>query len=202
MLGAHLDSVLDGPGLNDNASGVSTLLALAESLAAGPQPRLTVRFGFWAAEEFGTLGSASYVRGLSGADAQRIRAYLNLDMVGSPNAARFVYQGFGNEPGGVADGITQSLLAAFDALDAPAIPVDLGGGSDHAQFDARGIPTGGVFSGLSPLTEEEASLFGGVAGEPADPCYHLACDVRSNVDVDAAVLLGSAIAAVVEELAL
>ena len=68
MLGGHLDSVLGGPGLNDNGSGVATLLALAESVAAGEQPQATVRFGFWGAEEFGDIGSGEYVASLSEAE--------------------------------------------------------------------------------------------------------------------------------------
>ena len=44
------------------------------------------------------------------------------------------------------------------------------------------MPTGGLFSGIAPLTDAEAQLFGGDAGQPADPCYHLACDTRANVD--------------------
>ena len=41
MAGAHLDSVPDGPGVNDNGSGVATLLEVAEDVraaAAGPRP--------------------------------------------------------------------------------------------------------------------------------------------------------------------
>ena len=62
MLGGHLDSVLAGPGINDNGSGVSTLLAMAEAVADGPRPASTVRFAFWAAEEFGDIGSQQYVQ--------------------------------------------------------------------------------------------------------------------------------------------
>ena len=91
MLGGHLDSVLAGPGINDNGSGVATLLAMAESVADGPAPASTVRFAFWAAEEFGDIGSRQYVQALSQAEREQIRAYLNLDMVASPNAGLFVY---------------------------------------------------------------------------------------------------------------
>ena len=37
MLGAHLDSVMDGPGINDNGSGVAMLLELARALASQPE---------------------------------------------------------------------------------------------------------------------------------------------------------------------
>ena len=32
MVGAHLDSVPEGPGMNDNASGAAAVLAVAEAL--------------------------------------------------------------------------------------------------------------------------------------------------------------------------
>ena len=199
MLGGHLDSVLDGPGINDNGSGVATLLALAASIAAQPQAVATIRIGFWSAEEFGDLGSADYVSRLSSDGLSRISAYLNLDMVGSPNPGRFVYDEPTSPTG--SDELTQSLLTALEALGAPARALDLGGGSDHFAVGQAGIPVGGVFSGLDPMAPEDAPLFGGIALAPMDPCYHLACDTPDNVDLDSAALLGQAIANVLERLA-
>ncbi len=198
MLGGHLDSVLDGPGINDNGSGVATLLAIAASLSRQPQPAATVRFGFWTGEELGDLGSAAYVAGLPEGDFARFGAYLNLDMVSSPNAARFVYANAGAPAGSGA--ITDDLLAALDALGAPGQALDIGPASDHYAFQQAGIAIGGVFSGLGPLTPDQAALFGGRAGVPADACYHLACDTRANVDIENGRLLGQAIAEVLQEL--
>ena len=49
-------------------------------------------------------------------------------------------------------------------------------------MDAR-IPVGGLFSGASELkTEEQAALFGGSAGDPMDPCFHLACDRPDQIN--------------------
>jgi Zn-dependent M28 family amino/carboxypeptidase len=199
MLGGHLDSVLDGPGINDNGSGVATLLSLAASVAAQPRPQSTLKFGFWSAEEFGDLGSFAYVDALDPTARGLIDAYLNLDMVGSPNPGRFVYDEASSPHG--SDALTASLLAAFEALGAPAGTIDTGGSSDHYAFAVAGIPVGGVFSGLAPMTPQDADLFGGVANEPMDPCYHLSCDTRGNVDLANAVLLGQATANVLAELA-
>src|SRR5690606_12607214 len=99
MVGAHLDSVPVGPGINDNASGTSALLAIAAALAELPEPVATVRFAFWGAEEGGPFGSQAYVDALDGAGVAEIGAYLNIDMIGSPNGVTFVY----DEPG-AADG--------------------------------------------------------------------------------------------------
>jgi Zn-dependent M28 family amino/carboxypeptidase len=200
MLGGHLDSVLDGPGINDNGSGVATLLAIAASVAAAGTPHTTVRFAFWAAEEFGDLGSADYVRDLDQGELERIDTYLNLDMVGSPNPARYVYDDALAAPG--SERLRDALLDALDALGQPGTTTDLSGSSDHYAFELAGVATGGVFSGLAPLTEQEARTFGSEANIPADACYHLACDGRDNVNLQSAVTLGQAVAQVLAELAL
>jgi aminopeptidase Y len=199
MLGGHLDSVLDGPGINDNGSGVATLLVLAKSVAVQPEPEKTIRFGFWAAEEFGDLGSFAYVSELSPAEIGQISAYFNLDMVASPNPGRYVYDEPGAPLGSAA--LMERLLAAFEALDMPASTTDTGGASDHAAFAAAGVPVAGVFSGISPMTPFDADLFGGVANAPEDPCYHLACDTMANLNLDNAALLGQVIANVLSDLA-
>ena len=60
VVGAHLDSVIAGPGINDNGSGSSTILEIAEELAElGTKPRQKLRFAFWGAEESGLLGSST-----------------------------------------------------------------------------------------------------------------------------------------------
>ncbi|HET7520414.1 MAG TPA: M28 family peptidase, partial [Candidatus Limnocylindria bacterium] len=84
MVGAHLDSVLDGPGLNDDGSGVAAVLEIARSLAGG-RPAGRLRVGFWAGEEYGIYGSRDYVESLGSGDVQTPIGYLNLDMLGSRN---------------------------------------------------------------------------------------------------------------------
>ena len=90
MAGAHLDSVIEGPGINDNGSGSAALLETA-LMMANVKPENTVRFAWWAGEEQGLVGSADYVAGLSQAERDRIAVYLNYDMVGSPNYIFMVY---------------------------------------------------------------------------------------------------------------
>jgi aminopeptidase Y len=204
MLGGHLDSVLDGPGINDNGSGVAALLSIAESVAAQPQPEKTVRFGFWAAEEPGTFGSGHYVDGLPAADREQIEAYINLDLVGSLHAVRHVYADTFAAPG--SDEITRLLLDAFADAGTPALGVP-SGGSDHIPFMEAGIPTGGLFSGIAPLTEADvpyayfAEGYHVEIGTPADACYHLACDDLQNVDFGWAPGFVRAAAAALEALA-
>ena len=198
MLGAHLDSVVDGPGLNDNGSGVAALLELARALG-GSHPRATIRLGFWSAEELGLHGSTHYVVGLTDAEREAILVYLNADMVASPNGFAGVYDA-SNPPS--SPGIRDLLLAAVTRAGGSPIKLDVGAGSDHVPFDKAGIPTGGVFSGeVSPVSDAEAAASGATAGLPADPCYHQACDDGSDLDVDLARVLTTALADVALQVA-
>jgi Zn-dependent M28 family amino/carboxypeptidase len=182
MLGAHLDSVHDGPGINDNGSGTAALLEVAR-IVAEEHPSVRIRLAFWAGEEFALLGSRAYVDGLRAAERAEISAYLNFDMLGSPNAVPLVYDAPSAARG--SERITEFLVSYLDAAGIGAEATDIGGSSDHASFNAIGIPTGGIFSGA---TEEksaaQAARFGGTAGAPMDACYHLACDRLANVKID------------------
>lgn len=181
MLGAHLDSAPDGPGINDNGSGSMTLLALAEGLAIFERPLRTVRFAFWGAEEPGRHGSTAHVASLGADERQRVTAYLNLDLIGSPNFIRFVYADSQAAPG--SEAITQLFAAHFAGEGLAWEPIDLSGKSDHAAFAQAGIPTGGLFSGgREPKTDAQATTFGGTAGLPADGCADHACDTIDNVN--------------------
>lgn len=170
MIGAHLDSVPAGPGINDNGSGVASVLALAERLRG----RRGLRFGFWAAEELGLYGSRHYVASLSRAERRRIAGYVNLDMVGSPNPVRYVY---GRGPARTA------LERALRARRLRFQGTSIGGLSDHAPFQRAGISVGGLYSGADERkTTAQASTYGGRAGRPLDSCYHQRCDMLARVD--------------------
>jgi peptidase M28-like protein/PA domain-containing protein len=174
MAGAHLDSVPEGPGVNDDGSGVAALLALASRLASAPRPRDTVRLGFWTAEELGLYGSRAYVAGLGAAERRRLRAYVNLDMVASPNAVLETYG---------AGAVEVALRRALDARGPRPQHTSIGGASDHASFARAGVPVAGVFTGASErVRPEQAQRFGARAGRPADPCYHRACDTLANAN--------------------
>jgi Zn-dependent M28 family amino/carboxypeptidase len=188
MLGGHLDSVVDGPGINDNGSGTMTVLEIAREVAAFARDDPAalpwkVRVGFWTGEEIGLLGSAAYVNELDGADAAAIQAYLNFDMLGSPNGVRAVYDAQGSSSPD-EDGIVERLFTA--ALDAGGLSWELeaiGAASDHFPFDQAGIAIGGLFSGASEIkSAAQAAEFGGVADASQDACYHRGCDTAENID--------------------
>jgi Zn-dependent M28 family amino/carboxypeptidase len=184
MMGGHLDSVIDGPGINDNGSGTMTIVEIARQLAELPPTERTVRFAFWAAEELGLYGSYHWVTSRDSQEIEQIVAYLNLDMVGSSNYVREVYDS--SSAAFASRDITAAFAAYFDAVGLSWLPEDLGGASDHAAFEEFGIPTGGLFSGASEeKTVAQAELFGGESGAPRDPCYHLTCDAPDQINDDA-----------------
>jgi Zn-dependent M28 family amino/carboxypeptidase len=193
MAGAHLDSVTAGPGIQDNGSGSAALLETALMMAK-LQPENTVRFGWWAAEELGLIGSTDYVEGLSQAERDRIALYLNYDMVGSPNYIFMVYdadQSTFPAPEGVP--IPEGSVAIEDLYESyytligePYDDTEFSGRSDYQAFIENNIPSGGLFTGAEVVkTEEQAAIWGGIAGEQFDPCYHEACDTFDNIDLHA-----------------
>ena len=100
VVGAHLDSVPAGPGINDNGTGVAAVLETALALGSTPDIHNAVRFGFWGAEEIGLVGSKRYVSSLNLEQLKDIALYLNFDMIGSPNPGYFTYDGDQSAPPG------------------------------------------------------------------------------------------------------
>jgi Zn-dependent M28 family amino/carboxypeptidase len=184
VVGAHLDSVPKGPGINDNGSGTATILELALQMQ-GFQPRNKVRFAFWGAEESGLLGSEFYVSQLTKREINNIAVNLNFDMLGSPNYVRFVYDGDGSDtpdagPNGSAT-IEDIFLDYFAKVALATEPTAFDGRSDYGPFIAVGIPAGGLFSGAEEIkTPDQVAIYGGTAGAAYDPCYHQACDTFDN----------------------
>ncbi len=192
MLGAHVDSVIDGPGINDDGSGVAALLEIAQALG-GTRPRATIRLAFWSGEEMGLHGSFRYASALSTGEARAILVYANVDMIASPNGFAGVY----DEPGAPAGSAAASALltAAVERAGATPVGVDVGGSADHYGFAQAGVATAGVYSGASePVSAEQATASGAVAGRPADACYHQPCDGLANVNLPLARALAAGLA--------
>ena len=185
VVGAHLDSVSEGPGMNDNASGSAAVLESALRLAEEPAAGMPIRFAFWGAEERGLLGSRHHLSTILEEERRRIGLYINLDMVGSPNFGRFIQYTAESQSELVAS--TVALLNR--SFGRHGLPVEertrrsRGFGSDDASFAARDIPTVSLFTGAGGTKNAvQAQRFGGTAGQPFDPCYHKACDTAANID--------------------
>jgi aminopeptidase S len=189
MMGAHLDSVSAGPGINDNGSGSAAILEVALAVAGTElQPAQHLRFGWWDAEELGLRGSTAYVKSLGAAQRSQITGYLNFDMVASPNPGYFLYDGDNSDGTGSGPGpagsaqIEQTLAGYFASIGVPTRGTDFDGRSDYGSFIANGIPAGGIFTGAEGRkTAAQVALWGGTAAA-FDACYHRACDTSANID--------------------
>ncbi|KAH7160375.1 hypothetical protein B0J13DRAFT_670965 [Dactylonectria estremocensis] len=200
VLGGHSDSVAAGPGINDDGSGTVGVWAVAQALTKY-KIKNAVRFAFWGAEEFGKLGSYYYIKQLNTSDAEiaKIRAYLNFDMIASPNYVYGIYDGDGSAfnltgpPG--SDVLEADFEKFYKKKKTPFVPSEFSGRSDYAAFIENGIPSGGLFTGAEVLkTEAEAKLFGGEAGVAYDVNYHKAGDDINNLAHDAYLLNTKSIA--------
>jgi Zn-dependent M28 family amino/carboxypeptidase len=192
MAGAHLDSVPEGPGINDNGSGVAAVLETAVQLGNSPKVRNAVRFGFWGAEELGLIGSRNYVESLDLDALKDIALCLNFDMLASPNPGYFTYDGDQSLPADTrgkpvvpegSAGIERTLAAYLKSAGKTPQDTSFDGRSDYDGFALAGIPAGGLFSGAeSKKTDEQAKLWGGTANEPFDPNYHTKTDTLDHID--------------------
>jgi Zn-dependent M28 family amino/carboxypeptidase len=201
VVGAHLDSVREGPGMNDNASGSAAVLETALRLARSDAPvQRRIRFAFWGAEELGLLGSRHHLARLPDAEREAVRLYVNLDMVGSRNFGRFIYGSSRTE--GLYPVALAELREFFRQRGLPIEERVTAGrqrtASDDASFAEKAIPTLGLYTGAGERKgDAQAALFSGAAGQPYDACYHQACDTVDNVDGAVLAEMSEALLAVV-----
>jgi Zn-dependent M28 family amino/carboxypeptidase len=200
MAGAHLDSVSAGPGIQDNGSGSAAVLETALQMAR-VKPRNKLRFAWWGAEESGLVGSTHYVNTLSADEVEDIALYLNFDMIGSPNYVYFIFDGddsdgVGAGPGPEGSAQIEALFESYyNGVGEAFMGTDFSGRSDYGPFIAVGIPAGGLFTGAEAIkTPYEVGIWGGIAGEQYDPCYHLACDTFDNISLEALEVNSDAVA--------
>jgi Zn-dependent M28 family amino/carboxypeptidase len=193
MIGGHLDSVAEGPGINDDGSGVAAVLETAVQLGSEPAVNNAVRFGFWGAEEVGIVGSKKYVESLDVDQLKDIALYLNFDMLGSPNPGYFTYDGdqstdlaSGQSPPRVPEGspgIERTFVDYLKAQGKTAQDTGFDGRSDYDGFTMAGIPAGGLFSGAEEeMSPQQAALWGGTPNAPFDPNYHKDTDTLDHID--------------------
>ncbi|KAE9970953.1 hypothetical protein EG328_005969 [Venturia inaequalis] len=189
QLGAHSDSVEEGPGINDNGSGVSSLIEVAKLLSSY-RIHNSVRFSWWSGEEPGQLGAEYFVTTLTEAEKKKIRLYLNFDMMASPNYQFEIFDGDGssyNITGPPGSGAAEKLFENyFDDRHLNHTPAVFDGRSDYKPFQEAGIAIGGLFAGADEnKTREGVEKFGGIEGQPLDPNLHSPADIVSNLNTTA-----------------
>jgi hypothetical protein len=148
LVGAHLDTVPQAPGAEDNASGIGVLLAVAESVA-GARTRLPVVFVAFGAEEPRGLtdldhhyGSRHYVGRLTSAQRRNLAGMVSLDRVGVGRVLPVCGASAANEP------LEDALLRAARRAQAGAFRCAPNRSSDHWSFVRAGLP--GVRLGSTP----------------------------------------------------
>lgn len=213
IVGAHLDSTggdrplsHPAPGVDDDASGMAAVLAIAQTmkvLADGETPKRAIQFAFFNAEEVGCIGSKQYARNLAGRRA-RVVAMIELDSIGycpagEPHCwevhaghADAATQARSAEIAGVI--VEQGRLLAEAALLPPAIITEpLTGGryaaSDHVSFQDRGFPACVVTQGH------------GSGPGNRNPHIHSARDTLDNLNLGYTAAITRAVAATVWTLA-
>lgn len=148
VLGAHYDhlGVREGEifnGADDNASGTSGVLALAEHLVAN-RPLHTVVVVLFDGEEGGLRGARAFV-GNPPLPLAEVGLMVNLDMVGRNDAGELYAVGTHHRPGlvplveGVAAEAPVTLLMGHDRPDLPPGD-DWTNASDHGPFHQAGVP--------------------------------------------------------------
>jgi len=209
MVGAHLDSVKAGPGINDNGTGVATVLETALQMGPSPEVANAVRFGFWGGEEQGLFGSYDYVGSLNVDALKDIALYLNFDMMASPNTCYFTSDADQSLPPDPeldydqlipegSPGIERTLDDTIQAAGKTPQDMPFDGRSDYDGFAQAGIPAGNFDTGADEIkTPEQVEIWGGTADQQCDPHYHTAEDTIENINRDALALNGGVIAHVV-----
>lgn len=179
-IGAHHDSVPDGPGANDDASGVSVVLELAR-IFAKKRVDTEIRFMTFGAEEIGLVGSYQYEYNLSVEEKFNMVSHFQLDMVGAESAG-------GKHPAGglimyTLDGkpniVTDLGAAASVDVFSNAIPYGESGRSDHQPFHESEIP---------------AALF---IHTPLEPDYHQPSDTIDKISKEKLKQVAEVVAAAV-----
>ena len=186
VVGAHLDSVSEGPGMNDNASGSAAVLESALRLAGEPAAGMPIRFAFWGAEERGLLGFATPPERPS---RGRAPAHWALHQPGHGRVAEFrplhpahrreVNPSLWRAPWRSSTALSDSM--AFPWRSGPDAP----GGSVRTMLPLlpeTSRPSACLPELAGPRTRRKPSGSVGAAGQPFDPCYHKACDTAANID--------------------
>ncbi len=128
-------------GADDNASGTAAVLAAARQLREMGHDR-NVALAFWSGEELGLLGSADFIDDAV-IPADRIAAYVNLDMVGRVRDNRLTVQAVGSSPDWTGLVEAANVPVGFDLgmQTDPYLP------TDTSSFNSAGVPTVNLFSG-------------------------------------------------------
>lgn len=190
QVGAHMDGVNAGPGINDDGSGTSMNLAIANQIMKlGIPLKYKIRFGWFSGEEQGLFGSTFAVNQLNTVQTQQTLGMLDYDMLGSTNWIPFMYVPNASETAlptmqrdseAIMSNIHINYLQNRLGITKTDYPFD--NRSDYAQWRSRQVPATGYYTGAeTSKTAAHVAAYGGQVGIQADPCYHEWCDTVFNL---------------------
>ncbi len=160
VVGAHFDHLgMGGPGsgsratdtiavhngADDNASGVATIIQLAEKLAAEKSNKRSIIFAAFSAEEMGLVGSKVFVN-KPPVETEKMVAMFNFDMVGRLDNTTNVLSIGGSQTSAESEKLMTGLNTDFELAFSP----EGVGPSDHASFYLQNIPVFFVSTGAHP----------------------------------------------------
>jgi Peptidase family M28/PDZ domain/PA domain len=196
LVGAHYDHLGHGEvgamrrkgeetsihyGADDNASGVTVVLAMAEALAeqrknnAGGQRGLI--FAFWSGEEIGLIGSSFYADHPE-VGRDQIVAYINFDMVGRLRENKLNIQGIGSSSGWKKLLEKRNVAAGFQLAlqEDPYLP------TDSMAFYLKGIPCINFFTGSHEDYHRPTDTADTLNYEGLERITRFACALASDLD--------------------
>ncbi|KAG7195886.1 uncharacterized protein KQ657_002271 [Scheffersomyces spartinae] len=179
MAGATMDSSNGSKGVNDNGSGVISLLNIAKYLTSF-ELHNAVKLSWWGGGNHRAFGSVNY-EWAGGNDIDKVQVYLDLNTLASPNYGYLIPN---------YSPLTKDFSKYFSAKGIPYKEVDFGFDSkifinDLWVFSDLGIPSGSANAGKLHLKDGDAvQKFGGVVNTPYDLCNGLSCDDISNLNLD------------------
>jgi hypothetical protein len=162
VYGAKGDSILNGA--NDNASGTTALLLLADYFSKRKDNERTIMFCAFAAEELGLLGSKDFVEYI---EPRKIIAGINIEMIGVPqygkNKITIIGDKYSDLPRLLSKGFKNRGIVITRE---PPLDKQLFQRSDNYYFALKGIPFHTIMS-----------------SDDDDACYHQPCDEVKRIDV-------------------
>lgn len=174
-----IDTIAVHNGADDNASGVATVIELAEKFAAENKSRRSIVFTTFGAEEMGLVGSKTFVNDPP-VETEKIVAMFNLDMVGRLDTVSMGLSIGGSKTSMESEDILNNLNPGFELALAP----EGVGPSDHASFYLQDIPVFFISTGAhsdyhTPFDDAELINYVGTQ-KVALYAYELVSDVANR----------------------
>jgi len=165
-------------GADDNASGTSAVLELADGLGRERRSlKHTIVFASFAAEETGLLGS-SYYTAHPACPLDQTLAMVNMDMIGRVSKNRLYVGGTGTSPGFKKLVENGNRDTGFEL----SFSASGYGASDHMSFTVRGVPVLFFFSGLHSDYHKPSDTWDKINAEAGAKVVTLVANVAQELD--------------------